>query len=321
MRGDDTMFDPATLFDTMVTSEWNLQPSSVRGVCNVDTAYYTRQLYRLIYGRYDFTLPVSSDKQIAWKHNWLRYLLFGWGSCGVFYTSRYGWIPLPYSVLKLDVQYNPAIIQASSNYALNRPPRGIVGLNCGIIQIYDDFYGMHDIVTHYATKLASMDKGVNVNIMNASLGIYAEVGSAKESQDVKLAYKKATEGEPLVVEIKHPNKGAPREYKTMLANPKNVYLVDKFLDARRTILNQFLTDIGIDNANTDKRERLIESEVNANSEEIAIARDYIADNIQRGFDDINKISGLNLKISIHEGRVKNVWNNLAGIRNVSSDAF
>lgn len=309
------MFEPSTIFDTMVASEWNMQPSSVRGVCNASTAYYQRQLYRLIYGRYDFDLPTASENQIAWKYNFFRFLLFGWGSCGVFYTKKFGWIPLPYSVLEIDVQYNPLIIQSSSNYKLRKPVRGIVGFNAGLVQIYDDFYGMYDIVTHYATKLADIDKGINVNLMNTSLGLYVEVDSPKDGQDVKQAYSDATTGKPLVVSVKNRfrEKGPQKEYKTMLANPKNAYLTSDFLDARRTIVNQFLTDIGIKNANTDKRERLVNAEVESNNEETGIARDYILDNIKRGFDDINRISGLSLKVRPHKGGDTNVGDNTNGI--------
>lgn len=315
------MFNPATVFDTMIRSEWNLQPSSVRGICNADTAFYQRQLYRLIYGRYDFDLPKQSEGQVAWKYNLVRFLLFGWGSMGVFYTKRYGWLPLPYSVLSIDEQYNPRVIQSSSSQGLRKPVRGIVGFNAGLVQVYDDFYGMWDIVTHYATKLASIDKGVDVNLMNTSLGLYVEVDDPKEGQDVKQAYEEATTGKPLVVSVRNRfrSKGARGEYKTMLANPKNAYLVNDFLDARRTIIDQFLTDIGVANANTDKRERLIKSEVEANDEEVRIARDYIADNIQRGFDQINKISGLNLRVRPHKGGDEYVRDNADGLLQVSSN--
>lgn len=295
------MFDATTVFDSMIMREWNTQPSNVRGVCTRDTAYYTRILYRLIYGRYDFDLPKASPGQIAWKYNWWRFLIFGLGSSGIFYTKAYGWIPLPYSILKFDVQYNPLIIQGTSQYMLTKPARGVVGVNAAIVQIYDDFYGMYDLVTHYATKLAQIDKGIDVNLMNTSLGLYMEVESPKDVQDAKAAYSKATTGEPFVVAVSKSKtpQSQKREYKTMIAEPKNAYLTDKFLEARRTIVNQFLSDIGVNNANTDKKERLITDEANANNEEISIARDYIYDNLKRGIDEMNQITGLNVTVRPH----------------------
>lgn len=282
--------------DNLMAGEWNLQPSSVRGVANQSTAYYQRQLFKLIYGHYDLTLPKASEGQVAWKYNWFRVLLFGLGSLGVFYTKKFGWLPLPYSILRLNEQYNPYLIQSVAQQMIEKPIRGIVGATCEIIQINDDFYGMWDVVTHYAEKLAQIDKGINVNLMNTSLGLYMEAASPQEARDIKNAYEEATTGKPLVVEIKRNKDMQDKQYKTMLASPKSSYLVGDYLNDRRTIINQFLTEIGISNANTDKRERLISDEVQANGEEVGIARDYVYDNIKRGMDAVNALTGLGLDI-------------------------
>lgn len=297
---------PAMMLDSMIAGEWNMQPSRVKGVCNADTGYYKRQLYHIIYGRYDFTLPKKSADQVKWEPNWFKLLLFGFGSAGVFYTRKYGWLPMPYAVLRINEQYNPQVIQGYyANYSAPGP-KGVIGINAGIVKIYDDYFGVDDLVTHYATKLADFDKGINVNLINTSLGLYMEVESPKEGQDVKKAYAEATTGKPLVVAVSSPVKGGKgHEYKTMLANPKQNYLGTEFLEGRRTIIDQFLTDIGIRNANRDKRERLIQSEVESNTEETSINRDYILDNIREGFYEINKISGLGLKVEPHRTEVQN----------------
>lgn len=287
---------PITSLDNMIASEWNLQPSSVRGVANQSTAYYQRQLFKLVYGHYEFTLPMKSDGQAAWKYNWFRFLLFGYGSLGVFYTKKYGWIPLPYTVLRVDEQFNPFFIQSVSNQYLPNTVRGVVGITCEIIQISDDFFGMYDIVTHYATKLAEIDKGINVNLMNCSIGLYMEASDTNEARDIKTAYEEATTGKPLVTVVKRKKDMEDKQYKTMLANPKSAYLVGDFLNDRRTVINQFLTEIGIRNANTNKRERLISDEVLANGEEVEIARDYVYDNIKRGMLAVRKMTGLDLDI-------------------------
>lgn len=298
---------PIGFLESSWINEWNVQPSRVKGIWNQDTMYYKKMLYRIIYGHYDFDLPEQNGNQIKWAKNWFKMLLFDWGSVGVFYTKKFGWLPLPYSILRFDVQYNPLVIQSTSNYMLDKTIRGIVGVNCGIVKIFDDFFGYDSVVTHYAEKLAAFDKGINVNIMNSSLGLYVEVDSPKEAEDVKTAYHKATAGEPLVVS------GAQNKSKDILAanqkerflpmfsQAKNMYLGTEFLEGRRTIINQFLTDIGINNANTDKRERLISNEVEANNEEIITNTDYVLNNIREGFEEINRISGLNLQVRAHNG--------------------
>lgn len=51
-------------------------------------------------------------------------------------------------------------------------------------------------------------------------------------------------------------------------NVKNTYIGNDLLLTKRSIMNEFLTEIGINNANTDKRERLNSDEVNANNSEV-----------------------------------------------------
>lgn len=289
---------PATIFDSMVAGEWNMQPAEMNGVWNTETGYYSRQLYKYLFGHFRFILPEH------WKMNWFRMVLFKCGSLCVFYTKQYGWLPLPYTVLKLDEQYNPLVVQSATAYMLQHPVKGIRGLNCEIIQVADDFYGMHDIITHYAAKLANFDKAMNVNLINCGLGLYTEVSSPKEQNDIYKLYEQSSAGKPLVTVVRPGRRAsAGRELKTIFRDAKANYLVQDFLDARRTLLQQFLTEVGIPNANIQKKERMITAEAESNSTEILISRNYILDNIRRGMDKVNEVSGLGLKVEPIEGEV------------------
>lgn len=287
------MYYPVTLLNSMIASEWNTQPSSVKSLCTAGTAFHSRELMRIIKGRYDFTLPGNAEGQKAWRMNWWRELLFGYGSLAIFYTRRNGWLPLAYGVERLDEQYNPLVIRSIGVTEDTMDIRGIVGVNCCIVQAFDDYYGYYDIVTHYATMLANIDKGIEVNQMITSVGLYAEADSPKDAQDIKRAFSEATTGKPLVVEVAKKG-GAAREYKTFFNKPKDSYLVGEYLNARATVINQFLTSVGINNANTDKKERLVTDEVNSNNDLISITGDYVLDNIRRGLEDARKLTGLNM---------------------------
>ena len=59
------------------------------------------------------------------------------------------------------------------------------------------------------------------------------------------------------------------------------YITTDVQDAKRSIMNEFLTAIGVNNANTDKRERLISNEVDANNAELVAAVGLWQDNIDR----------------------------------------
>ena len=80
-------------------------------------------------------------------------------------------------------------------------------------------------------------------------------------------------------------------------------MADNIQMIKRRIMSEFLTEIGVNNANTDKRERLTDDEVQANDAEIQLNSSYWLDEMQSGFDRANALYNLNIKI-----RVKNVYN-------------
>ena len=69
----------------------------------------------------------------------------------------------------------------------------------------------------------------------------------------------------------------------------------------RKIESMFDTDIGIPNANTDKKERLITDEVNANNIETATRCELWLESIKKGLTKANEM--FNLKMSV-DWRVK-----------------
>lgn len=271
----------------MAINEWNLQPNSVMGSANSNTWYHKRQLWQLLNSVYKFTLPEG------WKENWFRYWLFHYGSVGVFYTYEYGWVPLPYSIEEMDLQFNPRRIFTYNGY-LKTPVRGIVGVNCQIIKVADDYFGLNDVVDHFAERLANLDKAEQINIMNCNVGLMAEVSDKKEGDEVKAAYSDATTGKPLVVLNKNILKG--QQLKTMISNPAGIYLIDKYQYARNQIIKDFLTVVGIPNANYDKKERLNSAEVGENHEEVYSRRGYIFDHIKEDMDATNKIASIGLNV-------------------------
>ena len=95
------------------------------------------------------------------------------------------------------------------------------------------------------------------------------------------------------------------------------YIVDKLLLARDEIMNNFLTEIGINNSNVNKKERLIKDEVNSNNQEIESIVSVIYDNIKKSFDRVNSLDdSLNLNVELRYKQYKEVDSNENNIRGV-----
>lgn len=75
-------------------------------------------------------------------------------------------------------------------------------------------------------------------------------------------------------------------------------IVTELTDLYHDILNEALTYFGINNANTDKRERLITDEVNSNNEFIDSCAQMFLEARQRGWDEVNKKFGTNVKVKL-----------------------
>lgn len=67
-------------------------------------------------------------------------------------------------------------------------------------------------------------------------------------------------------------------------------------DHYNALMNQYLTRRGIDNANTDKKERLVVAETRANNELVQRSADVMLDSRKRACEEINKMYGLNISV-------------------------
>ena len=159
------------------------------------------------------------------------------------------------------------------------------------------------LINRYAVLLANIDCSLNVSLMNSRVAHVFEAETDAQVKSLQKMYDDVSKGNPAVF-LKKGLKplGADQDGGYFL-NVKNTYIGSDLLLTKRSIMNEFLTEIGINNANTDKRERLNSDEVNANNSEVrcTIVRfiDSLNDCAKRinenpNFDDIN-----NLQFSIN----------------------
>lgn len=271
------------------TDFFNKQPAQVKGVWNDATQYHKRYLWFMIYSV--FKITISEE----WSMNWFRFWLFQFGSIAVLYTKEYGWIAYPYAVQRLDLYYQPKDIVVTSPF-LEGEKIGRIGVNAEIVYLLDDFYGLNDLVTRYAEKLANIDKAIDIAIMNTNVAYVFSADNKKQADTIKEAYAQATTGQPFVTLNK--DTLGNDTVTPFFPGVKNNYVVDLLLSAKRTIINEFLTKVGIRNANYDKKERLNSQEVSENDDETRSIISIIHDNIKKSFDRINKLSDGEIALSI-----------------------
>lgn len=78
------------------------------------------------------------------------------------------------------------------------------------------------------------------------------------------------------------------------------YLLDKLALHKHEVWDEMLTFLGINNANTDKKERLITDEVNSNNELINYYLNCFYKPRKIACDELNKKYGLNIKVTLNQ---------------------
>lgn len=258
---------------------------------NVDPAsttyfYYFRTLFRKAMSIYQFSgIPEK------WDLDYMVTKLLGNGYITITDTAL-GVIPLECGISGINVYNHPTKV-IIANPVLGNLERTI-DEDCALVKISYDYRGILDIVSRYATLLSECDSSISVNLMNSKVAFIGLVNSKQQANSMKLMYDKISSGEPAVFV-----KGDQINGDQILYNHvKENFVAGDIQMLKRKIMSEFLTEIGVNNANTDKRERLTDNEVEANDSEIQLNAGYWLDNIREGFDRANDMFGLNISVDL-----------------------
>ena len=281
------------LRDFMTTQPKNVDPSSASFM------YYVRALFRKAMSIYEFdNIPDN------WDYDYFISILLSQGFITVTDTAL-GVLPLRCGVSGINVYNHPTTV-IIANPVLGNLERTI-DEDCTLIKIAFDYRGIMDIVYRNATLLSECDSSISVNLMNSKVAFIGLVESKAQANSMKLMYDMISKGEPAVFV-----KGSQINSDTILYNHvKENFVAGDIQILKRKIMSEFLTEIGVNNANTDKKERLTDNEVEANDSEIQLNGGYWLENIQEGLEKTNSMFGLNLTVKLKntvntEGEIDNV---------------
>lgn len=281
------------LRDFMTTQPKNVDPASTSFM------YYVRALFRKAMSIYEFkNIPEN------WDFDYFLSILLSQGFITVTDTAL-GVVPLRCGISGINVYNHPTTV-IIANPVLGNLERTI-DEDCTLIKIAYDYRGIMDIVYRYATLLSECDSSISVNLMNSKVAFIGLVESKAQANSMKAMYDMISKGEPAVFV-----KGSQINSDTILYNHvKENFVAGDIQILKRKIMSEFLTEIGVNNANTDKRERLTDNEVEANDSEIQLNAGYWLENIREGLEKTNKMFNLNLTVDLKdtyntEGVIDNV---------------
>lgn len=149
-------------------------------------------------------------------------------------------------------------------------------------------------VEMYARRLYEIERTIDVNVKAQKTPLLVR---ATENQrlTMKNLYMQYDGNEPFIFGDNNLDMDA---IKVLPTNAP--YVADKLNILKRQIWNEALTYLGIENSNTEKKERLVSDEVNSNLGGVAAQRFCRLNARRKAADQINKMFGLNIKVDFRE---------------------
>ena len=244
--------------------------------------YWRKYLLQKAMSVYKWTMPEE------WSENYFKYLLYGVGFVSVVYTWQYGWVPQRCALTGLNLFEEPDGIMVQNTFISNLNRK--IGNGCVLFKFNPDFTGVTDIIDTYATQLAELHLTAYSNMQNSKVSFVLTAEDKKMAESLKKMFDQILSGE-LAVTIKSNLNG---RWDVFSQNVKQNYIVSDILTDMRKLMNMFNTDFGIPNANTEKKERLITDEVNANNGDTKILPQQRLDNFKAVCTQLNRMAGTTL---------------------------
>lgn len=285
---------------------YEMEPSDVKGQWNARTWYYKQRLLRRVMSLFEL-----DNCPQEWDVEWFKKHLLLTGYMCVGNTAAFGVIPMRCTYHGLNQFDRPTKCTISNHWIHNLTLE--IGKDCVLVHLQNNYQGIWTLLNIYAEKLASIDAGIEVNIMNTKAAWMFDCDGKAQEDTAKKIYDDITSGRPAVFARANNSSSLNSDGKigiTML-NVKNTYIADLLQDAKREVRYEFLSEIGINNANVDKKERVNTLEVEANDDELRNAVDDWKNNLEEQFDKINKMFGLDIKVKFPYYRTTEDINNEA----------
>lgn len=254
--------------------------------------FFQRYLFQRILSVFKWTLPEW------WASNYFLNVLYNAGFICVIKTDKFGVIPQNCGLYGFDVFYQPThcIVQNQLIYA---PEPLAIGDKCALIKLSPDYGGVYDLVSYYADQLALCAQALAVNLVNSKVAYVFKAPNQAAANTLKAMYDKIMAGEPAVfpdVKVTTINKDTP-SWEFFQQNVSQNHIAGNLLDEMRTIQDMFDTEVGIPNANTQKKERLNTAEVYSNNIETLSKASLWMDCIREGLEQVRKMYDIEIAVN------------------------
>ena len=253
---------------------------------NITFSYYYYKLMLVVKALFEWEgLPNNMESR------WIERYLFSDGKCIFYKDPTLGYMVAGYGQEGgVNCYDDPTTVSPiAPNYVYNGPQL-MNGENCFVIRNNDMMLPEFAVVRYYAYKLTNLDRAIDVNIEAQKTPTIVKC-TDKQRLSLKQAINQRKDNEPVMYVDESLDLNA---ISVLDLKPPMVF---KDLQVQKhMLLNEFFTDIGVNNANMDKRERMVANEVEANNEQVKACEDTLLRSRLEACKQINRIFGLNISV-------------------------
>ena len=289
-------------------------PSSIHVKNTSLQNFFRNYLFQKAISVFKWNLPET------WNRDYFLYVLYAWGYIGVVETDKYGVIcqaGVPYGY---DIYYQPTNL-IITNPLLKNALQPRIDVDCTVFKLQPNWRGITDLVNYYSDMLALCAETAGVNLFNSHLSYVFPAKDKASAESYKKLYDRVAGGEPAVVVDKSLfTEEGEQTWQPFQQNIGQNYIVSDILSDMRKIEAMFDTDIGIPNANTDKRERLVTDEVNANNIETATKCELWLESLKDSAKKTNRMFGTDITVDWRHKPTEGRGNDEGSLRKSAGDA-
>ena len=260
-----------------------------------ESAAYNNRTYIDYYNRF-VELAIS---MFEWKNmpetidtRFLELVLFSQGSALFFKDEVTGYLALRYAMNGWFNVYHEPIgrrAYACNGYNAERTIDDSVIIWNNMLKT-----NSMNMVELFSKRLYEIERTIDINVKAQKTPVLI-TGEDKEMLSLKNLYQKYEGNIPVIYGDKSLNPASLRVLKTDAP-----YMADKLYVLKTQIYNECLTYLGISNVNIQKRERLLNDEVNRNMGGTMASRYSRLDMRKKACEQINRMFGLNIDVEYKE---------------------
>ena len=251
------------------------------------TDYYNRLMLLARTSHVWENLPKSINER------WIEKFLFQKGYCVGYENDKLGLIVTECTLDGNINNYGEATTVTPKGIGIE-PKTLTVGKDCVLFRNNDEMYPTDFTLKLFAYRLAEISRTIDINIHAQKTPVLIQ-GSEKQKLSLKNAYSQWTGNEPVIFADPNLDLQGVTVFKT---DAPRVFT--ELQRQKVSIWNEALTFLGINNANTEKRERLISDEVEANDAHIDLSAQCMLKARENACEEFNRIFGTNISVKMRE---------------------